>query len=115
MSGRFTPAAATLISTSSAPTRGTGCSIKASSSAPSGCGATIANMEEGTLVTAACLLTWAVGGSTIPGDGSGRPLPEQAQRPAGRARQAGPRPDVDRGAGGADRGAQGRDRARRSP
>src|SRR5437763_16003862 len=47
MSGRLTPAAATLISTSPGPTGGTGRSISASSSAPSGCGATTAFITEG--------------------------------------------------------------------
>src|SRR5438874_6883885 len=62
MSGRFTPAAATLISTSSRPGRGTGRSTTASQPAPS---ATIACMEEGRLGTPD-LLTWPPYGSTIP-------------------------------------------------
>jgi uncharacterized small protein (DUF1192 family) len=66
MSGRLTPAAATLIRTSAAPTRGTRRSTRASSSAPSGCGATTAFIEEGTFVTEPNLLTWAPYRSTIP-------------------------------------------------
>src|SRR5262245_56132371 len=66
MSGRFTPAAATSISTSSGPTRGTGSSSKASSSAPSGWGATTACIDEGTAVpTRPGLLTPCPHGSTI--------------------------------------------------
>src|SRR5262249_52730706 len=65
MSGRFTPAAETLIRTSSGPTRGTGRSSKASSSAPSGCGATTAIIEDGTVGTAVALLTRAPHRSTI--------------------------------------------------
>src|SRR3954469_9794647 len=54
MSGRFTPAAATSMRTSPGPTRGTARSISASSSAPSGCGATTAFITEGMdLVTTA--------------------------------------------------------------
>src|SRR5947209_10193027 len=67
MSGRLTPAAATLINTSPSPGRGTGRSTRASSSAPAGWGATIACIEDGTdRLTAPRLLTAPPHGSTIP-------------------------------------------------
>ena len=53
MSGRLTPAAATLTNTSFDPGRGTGRSTSANSSAPSGWGATTAIIEEGMSATAA--------------------------------------------------------------
>src|SRR5436309_10766233 len=65
MSGRFTPAAATLTSTSPGPGLGTGRSTSASSSAPSGCGATTAIMEAGMPGKAPRLLTPRPHGSTI--------------------------------------------------
>src|SRR4051794_31767788 len=116
MSGRFTPAAATLIRTSSGPGRGTGRSTSASSSAPSGCGATMAFMDDGAdWGTALRLIDTAAPWVNDSPDGPRRTFPEQAGRPAGCAGQAGPRPDLDRGTPGAHRGAEGRDRARRSP
>src|SRR3982751_6487108 len=106
MSGRLTPAAATLIRTSSAPGRGTGRSTRARPPSPS---ATTANIVEGMLVTQR-LIDLAALPVNDSSHGLGRPFSEQAGRPAGRAGKAGPRPHLDRGAPGAHRSVEGRDR-----